>query len=90
MTSPAPRFALNHMVAPRLGPEAFFGLAAELGIGAVEIRNHLSRQRHPRRHAAEPDREARRGGGRADPLDQRAAALRSSTATPCARRRSRG
>jgi 2-keto-myo-inositol isomerase len=41
MTSPAPRFALNHMVAPRLGPEAFFGLAAELGIGAVEIRNDL-------------------------------------------------
>jgi 2-keto-myo-inositol isomerase len=37
-----PRFALNHMIAPRLTPEAFFALAAELGIGAVEIRNDLA------------------------------------------------
>jgi 2-keto-myo-inositol isomerase len=36
-----PRFALNHSLAPRLSPEAFFALAAGLGIGAVEIRNDL-------------------------------------------------
>jgi 2-keto-myo-inositol isomerase len=30
------------MVAPRLGPEAFFALAGELGVGAVEIRNDLA------------------------------------------------
>jgi 2-keto-myo-inositol isomerase len=36
-----PRYALNHAVAPRLGPEAFFALAAGLGIEAVEIRNDL-------------------------------------------------
>lgn len=36
-----PRFALNHMTAPELGLEAFFGLARELGIDAVEIRNDL-------------------------------------------------
>lgn len=35
------RFALNHVTTPRLEPEAFFALAAELGIGAVEIRNDL-------------------------------------------------
>jgi 2-keto-myo-inositol isomerase len=36
------RFALNHMIAPRLSPEAFFALAGELGIGGVEIRNDLA------------------------------------------------
>ena len=35
------RFALNHMAAPRLSPEAFFALAGELGLDAVEIRNDL-------------------------------------------------
>jgi 2-keto-myo-inositol isomerase len=41
VTTPEARFALNHIIAPRLGPEAFFALAAELGIGAVEIRNDI-------------------------------------------------
>jgi 2-keto-myo-inositol isomerase len=36
------RFALNHMVAPGLGYEAFFDLARSLKIGAVEIRNDLA------------------------------------------------
>lgn len=36
------RFALNHMAAPRLDPGAFFALAAELGMEAVEIRNDLA------------------------------------------------
>jgi 2-keto-myo-inositol isomerase len=40
MRAPA-RFALNHIVAPRLGLEAFFAMAATLGIDAVEIRNDL-------------------------------------------------
>jgi 2-keto-myo-inositol isomerase len=35
------RFALNHMVAPRLSVDAFFSLAKGLGIGGVEIRNDL-------------------------------------------------
>lgn len=35
------QFALNHMVAPRLGIADFFALAASLGIRAVEIRNDL-------------------------------------------------
>jgi 2-keto-myo-inositol isomerase len=35
------RFALNHMAAPRLDVDRFFGLAAELGLEAVEIRNDL-------------------------------------------------
>jgi 2-keto-myo-inositol isomerase len=35
------RFALNHMVAPRLGLFEFFGLAASLGIPEIEIRNDL-------------------------------------------------
>ncbi len=42
MTDTGPRFALNHIVAPRLAPEAFFALAADLGITAVEIRNDLA------------------------------------------------
>jgi 2-keto-myo-inositol isomerase len=41
MPQSALRFALNHIVAPRLGPEAFFALAGELGIEAVEIRSDL-------------------------------------------------
>jgi len=36
------QFALNHMVAPRLGYEAFFDLAKSLGIGGVEIRNDIT------------------------------------------------
>lgn len=38
----APRFALNHMVAPSLAPEAFFALARSLGAEEVEIRNDLA------------------------------------------------
>ena len=34
-------FALNHMVAPRLGLVPFFDLARRLGVGTVEIRNDL-------------------------------------------------
>jgi 2-keto-myo-inositol isomerase len=34
-------FALNHMTAPALSPDAFFNLAKSLGISAVEIRNDL-------------------------------------------------
>jgi len=36
-----PRFALNHMVAPRLSAGAFFGLGKALGITEFEIRNDL-------------------------------------------------
>ncbi|NWJ27362.1 TIM barrel protein [Rhizobium sp. RM] len=36
------RFALNHMVAPQKSAEAFFDLARQLGIKAVEIRNDLA------------------------------------------------
>lgn len=39
---PALRFALNHMVAPALPPEAFFALARSLGCSAVEMRNDLA------------------------------------------------
>ncbi len=35
------QFSLNHMVAPRLGYNAFFDLALSLGINAVEIRNDI-------------------------------------------------
>jgi len=42
MPTASPRFALNHMTAPRLAPEAFFALAAGLGLDAVEIRNDLA------------------------------------------------
>jgi 2-keto-myo-inositol isomerase len=35
------RFAMNHMVAPRLSAEAFFALSAALGCAEVEIRNDL-------------------------------------------------
>lgn len=35
------QFALNHMVAPRLGLEAFLDLAVRLGLPHVEIRNDL-------------------------------------------------
>jgi 2-keto-myo-inositol isomerase len=37
-----PRFALNHVIAPRLPPEDFFAFAAGLNIQAVEIRNDLA------------------------------------------------
>lgn len=37
----SPEFALNHMVAPRLGHTDFFALARRLGIRKVEIRNDL-------------------------------------------------
>jgi 2-keto-myo-inositol isomerase len=36
------KFALNHMVAPQLGYEAFFDLARSLHIDAVEIRNDIA------------------------------------------------
>jgi 2-keto-myo-inositol isomerase len=36
------QFALNHMVAPNLGYEAFFDLAKSLGIEGVEIRNDIA------------------------------------------------
>lgn len=39
---PTLRFALNHMAAPSLPIEDFFGLATSLGIDAVEIRNDLT------------------------------------------------
>ncbi len=35
------QFSLNHMVAPRLGYNAFFDLALSLGVSAVEIRNDI-------------------------------------------------
>jgi 2-keto-myo-inositol isomerase len=35
------QFALNHMVAPKLGYNAFFDLALRLGVDAVEIRNDI-------------------------------------------------
>ncbi len=35
------QFALNHMVAPKLGYAEFFDLALRLGINAVEIRNDI-------------------------------------------------
>ena len=35
------KFALNHMVAPKLGYAEFFDLALRLGINAVEIRNDI-------------------------------------------------
>ena len=37
-----PRFALNHMTAPRLSSASFFALARSLGHEAVEIRNDLA------------------------------------------------
>jgi 2-keto-myo-inositol isomerase len=41
MAGVLPRFALNHMTAPRLGLRDFFGLARTLGLSDVEIRNDL-------------------------------------------------
>ena len=35
------QFSLNHMVAPKLGYNAFFDLALSLGVNAVEIRNDI-------------------------------------------------
>jgi 2-keto-myo-inositol isomerase len=35
------QFSLNHMVAPKLGYNAFFDLALRLGVTAVEIRNDI-------------------------------------------------
>lgn len=37
-----PRFALNHMVAPRLSVDDFFALSARVGCHEVEIRNDLA------------------------------------------------
>lgn len=37
----SPRFALNHIVAPRMGYRAFFDLAVALEIEAVELRNEM-------------------------------------------------
>ena len=45
------RFALNHATTPRLEPAAFFGLAAELGMPAVEIPQRSAGKCHSRRHA---------------------------------------
>jgi len=42
MDVPQMKFSLNHMVAPRLGLEAFFGLTRKLGLDDVEIRNDLT------------------------------------------------
>jgi 2-keto-myo-inositol isomerase len=41
MDVPHMKFSLNHMVAPRLGHEAFFDLTRKLGLADVEIRNDL-------------------------------------------------
>jgi len=38
----SPSFALNHMVAPTLRPEAFFALCRYVGASAAEIRNDLT------------------------------------------------
>lgn len=35
-------FALNHMLAPQMTLDAFFGMAASMGINAVEIRNDIA------------------------------------------------
>jgi 2-keto-myo-inositol isomerase len=42
MSGASLRFALNHMAAPRLQPRAFFALARDLGLSAVEIRNDIA------------------------------------------------
>jgi 2-keto-myo-inositol isomerase len=42
LPAPEPRFALNHVAAPSLPPEAFFALARALGLDAVEIRNDIA------------------------------------------------
>jgi 2-keto-myo-inositol isomerase len=42
MDVPQMKFSLNHMVAPRLGHEAFFDLTRKLGLDDVEIRNDLT------------------------------------------------
>lgn len=39
---PSPSFALNHMVAPSLRPEAFFALCRKVGAAQAEIRNDLA------------------------------------------------
>lgn len=41
MVNEAPRFGLNHIIAPNLAPLDFFKLAKSLGITDVEIRNDL-------------------------------------------------
>jgi 2-keto-myo-inositol isomerase len=41
MAETKPRFALNHMTAPRLGVADFFDLARGIGVTEVEIRNDL-------------------------------------------------
>jgi len=40
--SASPSFSLNHMVAPALSPERFFGLCRKVGAGGAEIRNDLA------------------------------------------------
>jgi 2-keto-myo-inositol isomerase len=45
------QFALNHMVAPKLGYHAFFDLALSLGVNAVEIRNDIPTALMGNRHA---------------------------------------
>ncbi|MCR4269005.1 TIM barrel protein [Nitratireductor sp. ZSWI3] len=42
MSATTPFFALNHMSAPQLSITDFFDLAADLGVGGVEIRNDLA------------------------------------------------
>lgn len=37
----SPRFALNHIVAPRLDYRSFFDLAVKVGLTAVELRNEM-------------------------------------------------
>lgn len=41
MPEQALKFALNHMICPRLSPQQLIEAAAELGLGAVELRNDV-------------------------------------------------
>lgn len=41
MAQPTPKFSLNHMVCPRWTPERLIETAAEMGVGAVELRNDV-------------------------------------------------
>ncbi len=42
MPAGQPVFAFNHMTAPKMNLEAFFGMAKSLGVDAVEIRNDIA------------------------------------------------